>query len=67
MSLKKTMDYIENNKKEYLARKKKEHKFICDHCLWVRDMSQKAPYTSSNEDHVYCQPCIDDYHQSGEW
>lgn len=67
MSLKKTMEYIESNKDEYLARKKKEYKFICDHCLKIKDMNQKSPYTSEDEDNVFCQPCIDDYHQTGEW
>ena len=41
MSLKKTMEYIEQHKEEYLARKKNERKFICDHCLKTRDVNQK--------------------------
>jgi hypothetical protein len=68
MSIKKTMNYIENNKDKYLNEKNKKYDFICDHCLEPKNMESKAPYSSDeNEDMIYCYPCIDEFHETGEW
>ncbi|GMX64615.1 hypothetical protein Elgi_38840 [Paenibacillus elgii] len=67
MSLKKTMQFIEENKTTYLFRKN-THKFICDQCLKKKDIDQKAPYVSNgNEDLIFCLQCIDNLHETGEW
>jgi hypothetical protein len=59
------MSYIEKNKDNYIRRKK--NNFICDHCLKERDIEQKTPYTSFNEEAVFCWPCVNVYHETGEW
>ncbi|MWV44823.1 hypothetical protein GRF59_14475 [Paenibacillus sp. HJL G12] len=64
MGLKDTMQYIEENKKEYIKKKKM---FVCDQCLKERDIDLKAPYTSEDEDLVFCQLCIKEYHETGKW
>lgn len=47
---------------------KKGNGFTCDYCQEFKLNETPTPYISEdNEDLVYCQTCIDKYHETGEW